>query len=52
MIIMLMAKIKSAENSIPQKGFKIGIKGSMIAVLRDKNGNIKETREVEFNDSY
>lgn len=27
---------------------KFKIKGSMIAILRDKDGNIKETREVEL----
>lgn len=27
-------------------------KGSLTAILRDSDGNIKERREVEFDDSY
>jgi len=46
---MLKEKIEKAENNVPKRGgFNAIINGTMIAVLRDKDGNIKDYREVEL----
>jgi len=44
---MLKDKIRKAEDSIPKgNAFNVSFGGKMTAVLRDKDGNIKDIREV------
>ena len=45
----LKERIEKAEKKIPGgSAFHIPMKLNMIAILRDEDGNIKETREVEY----
>jgi len=46
----LMDKIKCVERLLPNRDNTVTIKQkwSMVAVIRDKDGNIKDTREVNL----
>lgn len=44
---MLKEKIENADSNLG-RSIRFEVRGKMFAVLRDEDGNIKETREVEI----